>query len=581
MRRRGLTTLLLFVAIAVGLFATTLAVGNSPLLGLDLQGGASVVLQSTREVEGEQLDVARDIIRNRVDALGVAEPEISRQGDSILIQLPGVDNQDEILEIVGQTAELRFRPVLGTLPPVGDEPTTTTTTAPAGGATTTAPPTTAAPPTVPPGTDEQGLPAGGLAPGENAGMLPQTATTSPPQTLPPDFSIPPDASLPPGVSIPADLGTAVPPEALEGEGPVCIPSPSAEPLPETLDEDGLSPPDADQADAAVVLPQLEEGEIVCRYHLGPTAATGSTLDTADAVVQQDGTWVVNPTFKGGADGIDLFNQVATTCFNREPTCPSGQLAIVLDRDVVSAPAIQQASFERDQIQITGDFSEDEAKDLALVLRFGALPVELEPQQVQTVSATLGRDALKAGVIAGIVGLLAVALFLVAYYRLLGLLAILSLSLSGCLLWSLISYLGESRGLALTLAGVTGIIVSIGVSVDSNVVYFENIKEDIRSGRTLRSAVRRSFSSTFSTILKADGGALIGALLLWWLTVGPVRGFALFLALSTLLDLIASYFFMRNAVHLVVQSGSLADRPGLFGIPKAAEDDEGTLEGATT
>ena len=587
MRRRGLVTVVLFVAISVGALAATLIVGNSPLLGLDLQGGASVVLRPTREdVPNDQLDVSVEIIRNRVDALGVAEPEISRQGDTVLIQLPGVDNQDRALELVGQTAELRFRPVLGTLLPVGDEAPTTTTTAPPGGATTTAPPTTAAPTTAPAGADEQGLAVGGLAPGENAGILLQTDTTGPPQTLPPELSVP-GQSLPPGLSLPPDLGTAVPPQLPEGEAPACLPTPPAEPLPEELNEDGVTSRELDVADATVVLPEIDEdegGEIVCRYHLGPTAVTGGALDTAEAVVQQDGTWVVNPSFRGGADGIDLFNTVAATCFNREPTCPTGQLAIVLDGDVVSAPTIQQASFEADQIQITqgeSGFPEGEAKDLALILRFGALPVELEPEQVQTVSATLGRDALKAGVFSGVAGVALVALFLIAYYRLLGLMAAVSLGLSACLLWSLISYLGDSQGLALTLAGVTGIIVSIGVSVDSNIIYFETIKEDVAAGRTLRSSVRRAFASSFATILKADGGALIGAALLYWLSVGAVRGFALFLGLSTLLDLITSYFFMRNGVVLLVQSGAMAERPSWFGIPRPRAEEDAALAEATT
>lgn len=170
--------------------------------------------------------------------------------------------------------------------------------------------------------------------------------------------------------------------------------------------------------------------------------------------------------------------------------------------------------------------------------------------------------------AGIIGLAIVALYIVAYYRLLGLVALASLALSFGLLWSIISWLGSSYGLALSLSGVVGIIVSIGVSIDSNIVYFEQIKDDMASGRTLRSSSQRAFQGAMSTIIKADLVSLIGAGLLYFLTVGPVKGFALFLGLSTLLDLVASYFFMRPAVVLLSFSGLAARNPKAFGIPEA-------------
>ena len=267
---------------------------------------------------------------------------------------------------------------------------------------------------------------------------------------------------------------------------------------------------------------------------------------------QTGTsWVVTPEFKSGTPGIDQFNAIATKCFSADPVCPTQQLAIVLDQEVVSAPSITETpTFERDEIVITGSFTEDSAKNLALVLRYGALPVTLEPQQTQTVSATLGEDSLRAGLVAGIIGLLFTAIFMVAYYRLLGIVAIASLILEFILVWVLISYLGESRGLALTLAGVTGLIVSIGISVDSNIVFYEHLKEDVHNGRTFRSTVERSFDSSFSTIIKADVASLIGAVLLYFLSIGPVRGFALLLGLSTIIDIIASWFFIRPAVLIL-------------------------------
>ncbi len=286
-------------------------------------------------------------------------------------------------------------------------------------------------------------------------------------------------------------------------------------------------------------------------------------------------WAVKPTFSEVVDCFDLFNQVAAECFSSAPTCPAsaggpGSLAIVLDGRVISAPAIQNATFERDDITISGDFDESSAKDLANVLKYGALPVPLEAAQIQTVSATLGEDSLRAGLISGIIGLILTIIFMVGYYRLLGVVAIASLVLEFGLVWVLISYLGESRGLALTLAGVTGLIVSIGISVDSNVVFYEHLKEDVRNGRTFRSTVERSFDSSFSTIIKADIASLIGAVLLYFLSVGPVRGFALLLGLSTVIDIFASWFFIRPAVLLLARSPRWRERTSVFGMPRIEE-----------
>ena len=436
MRRRLLTSLLAILVVAFGSLAATLAAGNAPQLGLDLQGGASVVLQPPASVEDpDVLDQAIEVIRNRVDALGVAEPEITRQGDAVVVELPGVKDQQRALEVVGQTAQLQFRPVLEVIAP--------------------------------------------------------------------------DAEAPP-----------------------------------------VTPREEATADAEVVLPgEPEDGAEPPVYRLGPAGALGDDLEGAAARFSQP-TWAVDLTFT--SEGIVRFNQLAQACFNGEPTCPLRSVAIVLDATVASAPTIQTPEFQADQVQITGDFTEAEAKDLALVLRFGALPVQLEQQSVSTVSATLGRDSLRAGLIAGGLGTALVLLYLVAYYRVLGLVVALGLCVWAALQWSVISYLGTAQGLALSLAGVTGIVVSVGVTVDSYIVYFERLKDEVRSGRSLRSSVDRGFKRAFRTILAADTSAFIGAFLLWWLTVGPVRGFAFFLGLSTVLDLIVAYFFTRPLVAMLAR-----------------------------
>ena len=467
--RQQLTFVIGIVALSVAGILYTFVSGNEPLLGLDLQGGASVVLEPEplpdgQEITDESLDQAVDIIRNRVDGLGVREPEVTRQGQTILVQIPGVDDQQRAIDLVGQTAELRFRPVL------------------------------------------------------------EFGTSL---DLTPDATVDEESVL-----------------QLRND-----PSPSGRlrmgPVPLVVDQEN------------------EPGQ-----HL-----TGVAVESAAARLTPSGGWAVNPVFKSGSPGIDDFNALALQCFNLQPTCPTGRIAIEIDGYVESAPNVQAPAFERDVIQITGQFSTDEAKDLALALNFGALPLELTPQESRIVSSTLGEDALDAGVFAGLVGVVLVSIYLIAYYRWLGVIAILSLLISGALLWTAVAWLGESQGLALTLAGVTGLIVSIGVSVDSNVVYFEHLKEDVRNGRTVRSAVERAFPIAYSTIVKADVASLIAAVVLYWLTVGQVRGFALFLGLATVLDLIATYFFMGPAIRLMAARG-FGDRPRSLGIPDPIGRDEG-------
>ncbi len=442
MRRRLVMSLVGMLVIAFGSLAATLAVGNSPELGLDLQGGASVVLRPPGKVDDPQvLDQAIQVIRNRVDALGVAEPSINRQGSAIVVELPGVKDQRRALEVVGQTAELRFRPVQEVIPPGGAQGATSTT-------------------------------------------APVTPT----------------------------------------------------------------PREGDKPEAEVLLPgKATGGGPPTLYRLGPAGALGRDIAGAQATFRQP-QWTVDLQFTN--EGIVGFNNLAAACFNGQPTCPTGQAAIVLDGTVVSAPSIQTAEFKPDQVQISGNFDEKEAKDLALVLRFGALPVQLEQASVSTVSASLGRDSLRAGLLAGAIGTAAVLLYLILYYRALGLVVVAGMLVWSALQWSVISYLGASQGLALSLAGTTGIIVSVGVTVDSYVVYFERLKDEVRAGRSLRSSVDRGFKLAFRTILAADFSAFMGAFLLYVLTVGPVRGFAFFLGLSTVLDVVVSYFFTRPLVALL-------------------------------
>jgi preprotein translocase subunit SecD len=231
--------------------------------------------------------------------------------------------------------------------------------------------------------------------------------------------------------------------------------------------------------------------------------------------------------------------------------------------VLSAPKINPGITGQD-VTITGNFSEREARDLALSLRYGALPVQFDTEQqtVQSVSPTLGKDQLRAGIIAGLIGLAVVALYMILFYRLLGLVVWIGLALTGMVFFTLTTWLSTHQGLTLTLAGVTGIIVSVGITVDSYVVYFERLKDEVRTGKTVRSSLDPGFTRAFRTIWAADLVSLIGAVVLYLLAAGSVRGFAYFLGLSTVLDLILAYCFMHPFVLLLARRPALIRMPGV-------------------
>jgi preprotein translocase subunit SecD len=482
-RRSQLISLCLILAVAIGAFIGTAGRGKTPALGLDLKGGVLVVLKPTKPVSNSILNQSISIIRNRVDALGVAEPDISRLGRNIVVQLPGIKTKDRALQIVGQTAELRFRPVLSVLPPYDPTP-------PKPKATTTVPNATTT----------------------TAGPGPTTSTTV-------------EAQIP------------------------------------------TSTKEEDQPENPVVLPEIIKGKVVARYGLGPSELTGRVVKTASARAPTAAEgWTVEVEFTG--DGSKKFDDLAKAYYQQS-------VAIVLDGVVKSAPKIDAQQFNgRATINGgAGGFGEREAKDLALVLRFGSLPVQLEQQTVQEVSATLGKDSLRAGLLAGLIGLGLVLFYMTMYYRALGLVVLFGLTVSAMLMYSIVTWLSSTSGLTLSLAGVTGIIVSVGVTVDSYIVYFERLKDEVRSGKTLRSSVDRGFQRAWRTIVAADVSSLIGATLLYTLTVGPVRGFAFFLGLSTFLDLITAYMFKRPVVAFLGRSRFFTEARW-FGVARGLAADPG-------
>ena len=480
---------------------------NEIRLGLDLQGGIGVVLTAPQGAGRDVVDKAIDIIRNRVDALGVGEPDITRQGErNIQVQLPGVRDREAAIRIVGTTAQLQFRPVLEVLGPPG---TPTTPVTPTASATETATPTVNA--TTP-----------------TAGAATETASTTATPTTPA-----------------ATTETATP----------------------TVE--GVTPPEEDTPEKEVVLLTKDEPKV--RYRLGAAEVIGSDVKTATAEQEQSNTqsgvvfggWQVRLVFTGAGEA--KFKKVTgqLACFPQND--PKRQFAIVLDHVIQSAPRVADSVQCNEGIAgggvITigsGGDQRKEAQELSTVLRFGALPAPFERSNVQEVSATLGRESLRAGLLAGLVGLAIVALYAILYYRALGVVVVAGLGVFAALLYAVVAILSEYSGLTLSLAGIAGVIVSVGITADSYIVYFERIKEEVRRGRTVRSAVDSGFQRAFRTIYTADFVTLGAAAVLYVVAVSSVKGFALLLGIATILDVTIAWFFTRNIVALLLPTHWFAE-----------------------
>jgi preprotein translocase subunit SecD len=478
-----IVSLILTIAIAFGSLATTLSLGWGPKLGLDLAGGLSVVYKPTTHATTADLQEVVTILSNRVNGLGVSGAKVNLQGKDVVVSVPGVTDARNVLAIVGQTAQLLFRPVLcqasiGTkLAPLGSK------TLPSCGASYLMSQTNLA---VTPANNVQGF----------------TSNTPPPD--------------------PAFTNIA------------------------------LTPANRDLPQDTVLLPLL--GKPGVRYVLGHSQLTGHSIKKALAQQDQAGAWVVNYTLT--PSGSPLWDQVAQKNFHQ-------LLAIELDGVVQSAPIIQpgQSTFTSfgGQGQISGSFTQASAQTLALAMNFGALPVRLQALNTRTVSPSLGHSALVAGLGAGLAGLVLVLLYTILYYRALGLVIVLGLAVTAALLWAIISALGHTAfSPSFDLAGVTGLIVSIGITVDSYVVYFERLKDEARAGRSVRSSVDRGFRSAWRTVVAADTVSLLAAVLLYLIAVGDVRGFAFFLGLSTIMDVAITWYFTRPLVILLGRRGSASN-----------------------
>jgi preprotein translocase subunit SecD len=491
------------VLILAGLYALVFFTGSSrtPQLGLDLRGGTTVTL-TAKTPDGKapakaDLELARQIIEQRVNGLGVAEAEVVTEGNSnIVISVPG-DNGEKAREL-GATAQLRFRPVIQ-----GPEVATQVgSDSAAAGATD----------------------SGAATPTDSAAATPTDSAAA----------------------SPTDSAAATPTDSAAAD-------PSLDPNRPAVTQDEAAAAYAtlacDKNDATGDTARPDDYVASCtqdgtaKYLLGPTIIEGTDVTNASSGTQQTtGEWVVL---------LDFNNKGENTWAQYTAAHVGANVAFTLDGRVISAPTIQSA-INSNPTTISGSFTQTTAEELANQLKYGALPLTFSQATAESISTELGAQQLEAGLIAGAIGIALVFVYALVYYRLLGLVMIASLVASAALVYASLVLLGREIGFTLSLAGIAGFIVAIGITADSFVVYFERIKDEIREGRTLRSAVPRAWIRARRTILSADAVSFLAAAILYVLAIGDVKGFAFTLGLSTVLDLVVVFLFTHPLLAVLAR-----------------------------
>jgi preprotein translocase subunit SecD len=501
---------LVVLLIGINAYGVVFSGGSwSPKLALDLEGGTQIILapqlESGQSVSAEQLDQAVAIIRQRVDASGVSEAEIRTEGANNIVVSIPGSPDEETLNRIQSSAKLEFRPVLLT----------------------------------------------DFAPTTNVG----------------------------GETDPTASPSPSPSESLSDQ-------PSAEPT-DASDVSWITPAlqdtfnnfDCSQADTvgANVAP-ADEPLVTCqdngayKFLLGPVEVAGETISDASSGLvlnsqgASTGQWGVNIVFD--ATGSDQFADVTTRLFGYGVGTTRNQFAIVLDGGVISAPSTN-AIITDGQPQISGSFTQDEAQTLADQLKFGALPIGFRVDSTDSISATLGSEQLQSGLLAGLIGLILVLVYSLIQYRALGLVTVASLIVAGGITYLVVTLLSWREGYRLSLAGVAGLIVAIGIIADSFIVYFERIRDELRDGRSLESAVEAGWKRAIRTILASDTVNFLAAAVLFILAVGNVRGFALTLGITTLIDIIVVVLFTHPIMQLLAQTKFFGDGHSASGLnPKA-------------
>ncbi|UYQ61105.1 protein translocase subunit SecD [Streptomyces peucetius] len=533
--------LIAMVALTGGMFA---AGEFTPRLGIDLAGGTSITLQA-KSLPGQKdavnetnMNTAVGILERRVNGLGVSEAEVQTQGDNhIIVNIPKGTNSEQARQQVGTTAQLFFRPVL---------------TVAAGGPAAPEPSPSAS------SSDKakEDKDKAGTTPSGSPSSSPSPSTTAQGRAVTDGLKAPAASPSPSGSGEPKASESPKP-----GESPEPKPSdPATGALEKQFTALDCTDPKArgklgdnvKPSDTAIACGKNSAGQWE-KYILGPAEVDGRDVDEAKGQLDQTrGMWIVTMDFTD--TGAKKFQKITSRLSQQQP--PMNQFAIVLDGEVVSAPQVNQTLSA--SAEITGDFDQESAQNLGNILSYGALPLSFEEDSVTTVTAALGGEQLRAGLIAGAIGLALVVIYLVVYYRGLSLIALLSLAASAILTYTLMTLLGPAIGFALNLPAVCGAIVAIGITADSFIVYFERIRDEIREGRTLRPAVERAWPRARRTVLVSDFVSFLAAAVLFAVTVGKVKGFAFTLGLTTLLDVVVVFLFTKPVMTLLARRKFFAD-----------------------
>ncbi len=541
--RRALLAMVLITVALAGLLTGAHQWGDArwtPKLGLDLEGGTQMILEprltGASTVSAEQIDQARDIIVQRVDAGGISGAEVTTQGGrNIVVSIPGTPTEST-LNAIRRSSQMQFRPVLaiadGVLAPT---------------------PTDSASPTVDP-----------------------SASPAPSTTEAPVVSPAPEASPTAQSAIPGALVDTPTPAATDSASPAATPSPSP-----SASASGSNSSAPDPTSLEWVTPELQtlfaalncadpgavdsliddpaKPLVTCdqtgavKYILGPVVVPGSEIQDAAAGYQalpsgqMSNIVEIQLTLK--STGAKEYADISRKMVNLSE--PQNQLAATLDSKVIVAPRFNEAILDG-RASITGGFTIETARDLAQQLKFGALPISFDLQTREEISPTLGSEQLRYGLLAGLAGLVLVFLYSLAQYRVLGLVTVASIVFAGLLTYLAITILGWSHNYRLDMAGVTGLIIAIGFTADSFIVYFERIRDELRSGRSLESAVATGWNRAKRTILAADGVNFLAAVVLYLLASSGVRGFAFTLGLTTLIDLLVTFLFSHPLVALLAR-----------------------------
>ncbi|GGO72529.1 protein translocase subunit SecD [Nonomuraea cavernae] len=552
-------TLLVLVALILALGGTMfLQKAFTPKLGLDLAGGTTVTLspvtQNGAAPPEEILDRAVNIIRDRVNGTGISDAEVAKSGDNIIISIPGV-GQSEAIKLVATTAELRFRQVLTMEATQLPQELATEPAAPSSSPSSTQPSAKPQP------TASRSAGVSTPAPSPTGKGL-SSALTTPTRSPTPETSPTPrerrsgqnaKATPTPSPTQESDQKAGAPPQGIE---------PAAWKQYNSLDcadpkNRGQGVQDDPNKQYAAC-----ESDGSYKYVLDVAKVVGTDIDTASAGVRQGTTeWVVQLDFK--SKGAGEWSKLTSTAYNSQE--PRNKVAVVLDGVVITAPNII-SPIPGGRAEITGGFNQQSATELAEQLKYGALPLKFERSSIDTVSSTLGQDQLEGGLIAGLIGLVLVVLYSMFYYRGLGLVAVLSLVVASILTYTAVVVLGHNAGFRLSLPHIIGLVVSIGITADSFIVYFERIRDEMKEGRrSLRAAVEVAWVRARRTILIADAVMFIAAVVLYLLAVGGVAGFAFAMGLTTLIDVVVVFLFTKPFIALLARLKFFAKGHPLSGI----------------